>query len=193
MPALDQRRPSDKAIAGAGQQVGPQDAVTHHLAGGDPQTAALGGLEEDVHGRGEVGAEDQRRRRARARQRGEELPGDDLGVRVLGEPGLLGQRALLSQSSSGMPSPAMRPDLRVVHVRVDQPGQQHPPRRSTTSSCRVPVISSANGPRAVITPSRTEIADVGFGGSASASTNGLPRGVHHGARGKASSTTLPDV
>ncbi len=52
-------------------------------------------------------------------------PAMTLGVRVLGEPGLLGQRALLQPVQQRHAQPGERPDLRVVHVRVDHPRQQH--------------------------------------------------------------------
>ena len=50
----------------------------------------------------------------------------DVGVGGVGEPALLGQRALLQPVQQRHAQPADGPDLRVVHVGVDEPGQQQP-------------------------------------------------------------------
>ena len=60
-----------------------------------------------------------------------------------------------SQSSSGMPRPPIDPDLREVHVGVDE-ARQHQPAGQVDDLLVVGAgRSAATAPRAMITPSRT--------------------------------------
>ena len=74
---------------------------------------------------------------------------------VVGEPRLLGQRALLQPVEQRHAEPADRPDLREVHVGVDEAGQHQPLAQvdDLVAGCRG--TASANGSRATITPSST--------------------------------------
>lgn len=123
MPTVDQVLPGSVGGVGRAEQVRAQAAVADHQARGEPQANRLGLAEEDVHRLGEVRAEDERGRRPGADQAGEEVPGHATGVAGVGQPRLLGQGALAQPVQQRQAEPADDPDLRVVHVRVDQAGQ----------------------------------------------------------------------
>ena len=126
VPALGELEPLGVRALRRGEQVLAQDPVRQHQAGGDPQ-ADPGGLgEQRVDGAGEVRPEDEGGRGAGPGQAGDEVGGDRGGVRVVGEPGLLGQRALLQPVEQRHAEPADGPDLGEVHVGVDEPGQDQP-------------------------------------------------------------------
>lgn len=71
-----------------------------------------------------MGTEDQSRRRARRDEPGHELAGHLCGIRRVGQPRLLGQGRVLEPVEQGHAEGADGADLRVVDVRVDEPGQQ---------------------------------------------------------------------
>ena len=56
----------------------------------------------------------------------QELGGDLLGVRRSASRASSGSAHWSSQSSSGIPSPPMARTCGIVHMGVDEPGQQHP-------------------------------------------------------------------
>ena len=165
--------------SGRGQQVGPQDPVAQHQAGGDPQPAALGAGEQDVHGGGEVRAEDQRRRGARSSaRRSRNSPATTSGVRVLGERALLGQRALLQPVQQRHAQPADAPGS-AGSARGCRRSRAAAGRRAgrRPSSVGCSARSSAKGPRATMTPSRTSDRrrlDSAASASAGSPANGSP-------------------
>ena len=86
---------------------------------------------------GEVGAEDQRGGGAGGDQAEDELLGHHRGVRRTASRCLLRQRAPVQPLEQRHAERADDAHLRVVHVGVDQPRQQQPSRRSTTSAVGV--------------------------------------------------------
>ena len=90
-----------------------------------------------------------------------------------------------------MPSAGDRPDLRVVHVGVDEPGKhaasrrgRRPPRRDDRSR------SAAKAPRATITPSRDQEPAVALGAQGAAGER-VVGGVQDRRRGRASWPEVP--
>ena len=151
VPAADQvGAVGQRGLRGV-EQVGAQDPVAEHQAGGDvqapprrprrtarpwppgkcdPNTSALVVPERD--------------------QAVEELRGHRAGVGPVGQLGSpRAARSCSSQSSSGMPSPPIDADLREVHVGVDEAGQQQPAVQpgDRLAGVRRP-RSAASGPRA---------------------------------------------
>ncbi len=105
-------------------QLRPQHPVTDDQAAGDPEPALGGLLEEGVDRRREMRPEHQRGRRARVDERRDELARDLPGVGDVLQPRLLREGAAIEPLQQRHAQRADGPHLRVVHVRVDEPGQQ---------------------------------------------------------------------
>ena len=120
VPLLGQRLPLGVRAVGRGEEVLPQDAVAEHQPARDAQPHPGGLVEQRVHRAREVGAEDQGRGRTGAGEPIDEVGRDPDGVRRVGQPRLLGQRAALEPVEQGHPEPADGADLREVHVGVDE-------------------------------------------------------------------------
>ena len=103
-----------------------QAAVTDDETGCDPQPGTPHLLEEHVYGAREVGAQDQRRRRAGGGKAGHEFPCHDTRVVGRHQPRLLRQGDGVEPFEQWQAQRAGDAHLRVVHVRVDETGQDEP-------------------------------------------------------------------
>ena len=128
VPALDQRaalgqRARRAWSAGRARRI--RSLSTRPAVIRSPRASAA--VEQRVHRGGEVRAEDQRGRGARRRPgRRRNSSATASAYASVGQLGLLGQRAPVQPVQQRHAQPADGPDLRVVHVGVDEPGQQQP-------------------------------------------------------------------
>ena len=131
---------------GRGEQVLPEDAVAEHQPARDAQPYPGGLLEQGVHRTREVGPEDEGRGGTGAGEPIDEVGRDPDGVRGVGQPRLLRQRAALEPVEQGHPEPADGADLREVHVGVDEPREHQA--RAKVDDLVIGMVGQHDGRRA---------------------------------------------